>query len=193
MLHTDHPVQVHIVPMRRCNLACAYCNEFDDVSAPVPLAEMERRIDHLTGLGTSLITISGGEPLLHPDLDAIIARIPNAQVAGPLARYAYVFTSTCKAAERDAIAELGRPIRRVGDIGEEHRCEHPVALDGGAGALPGADGHAAPTAGHRELDAVGGGGEGGQGAGAAELTLAAGGAVHEEHVPRVPEDVHHDN
>ena len=28
----DHPVQVHIIPMRRCNLSCAYCNEYDDVS-----------------------------------------------------------------------------------------------------------------------------------------------------------------
>jgi MoaA/NifB/PqqE/SkfB family radical SAM enzyme len=64
-----------IVPMRRCNLSCAYCNEYDDVSKPVPLDEMVRRIDHLARLGTSIITISGGEPLLHPDLDEIIARI----------------------------------------------------------------------------------------------------------------------
>ncbi|HEV2711363.1 MAG TPA: radical SAM protein [Edaphobacter sp.] len=72
---TGHPYMAHIVPMRRCNLACTYCNEFDDVSDPVPLDEMLRRIDHLGRLGTSVITISGGEPLLHPELDQIIARI----------------------------------------------------------------------------------------------------------------------
>ncbi|MGH9486866.1 MAG: radical SAM protein [Terriglobales bacterium] len=72
---TEHPVQVHMVPMRRCNLACAYCNEYDDHSQPVPLEEMRRRVDHLARLGTSLVTISGGEPLLHPELDGIIARI----------------------------------------------------------------------------------------------------------------------
>jgi len=38
-------------------------NEYDKVSEPVPVAEMERRIDHLGRLGTSIITISGGEPL----------------------------------------------------------------------------------------------------------------------------------
>ena len=72
---TDHPVQVHMVPMRRCNLACAYCNEYDDHSKPVPLEEMDRRVDKLAELGTTLITISGGEPLLHPDLEEIIRRI----------------------------------------------------------------------------------------------------------------------
>ncbi len=32
VLSTGHPYMAHIVPMRRCNLACTYCNEFDDVS-----------------------------------------------------------------------------------------------------------------------------------------------------------------
>jgi len=72
---TAHPYMAHIIPMRRCNLACTYCNEFDDVSDPVDLAEMKRRIDHLGRLGTSVITISGGEPLLHPDLDDVIRAI----------------------------------------------------------------------------------------------------------------------
>ena len=71
----DHPYMAQIVPMRRCNLSCTYCNEYDDFSDPVPLDEMLRRIDDLGRLGTSVITISGGEPLLHPDLDQIIARI----------------------------------------------------------------------------------------------------------------------
>ena len=75
LIDTAHPYMAHIIPMRRCNLACAYCNEFDDVSDPVPIEEMERRIDHLGRLGTSVITISGGEPLLHPELDRVIARI----------------------------------------------------------------------------------------------------------------------
>jgi MoaA/NifB/PqqE/SkfB family radical SAM enzyme len=72
---TDHPLLAHIIPVRRCNLACEYCNEFDDFSKPVATEEMFRRVDKLADLGTSVITISGGEPLLHPDLDDIIRRI----------------------------------------------------------------------------------------------------------------------
>ena len=80
---TRHVVQAHIIPIRRCNLDCAYCNEYDDVSAPVPLEQMIQRIDKLAELGTSLITISGGEPLLHPELDEIIRRIKHhGRIAG---------------------------------------------------------------------------------------------------------------
>jgi hypothetical protein len=70
-----HPILAQIVPIRRCNLDCAYCNEYDKVSDPVPLDAMLRRIDKLAELGCSIVTLSGGEPTLHPQLDAIIARI----------------------------------------------------------------------------------------------------------------------
>jgi len=69
------PIAAHIIPIRRCNLSCAYCNEYDDHSTPVPTGEVLRRIDRLGALGTGIITLSGGEPLLHPDLDDIIRRI----------------------------------------------------------------------------------------------------------------------
>src|ERR1700738_3585814 len=70
LISTKHPILVHIIPNRRCNLACTYCNEFDDVSDPVPLEEMKRRLDLIADMGTTIITISGGEPLMDPDLDA---------------------------------------------------------------------------------------------------------------------------
>ena len=72
---TSHPVLAQIVPARFCNLSCAYCNEYDKVSEPVPLDEMVRRIDHLGRLCTAMIGISGGEPLTHPQLDDIVRRM----------------------------------------------------------------------------------------------------------------------
>jgi MoaA/NifB/PqqE/SkfB family radical SAM enzyme len=75
MASKDHPIAAQIIPIRRCNLACTYCNEYDKTSPPVPTDEMLRRIDKLCELGTSIITFSGGEPTLHPDLDQLIARV----------------------------------------------------------------------------------------------------------------------
>jgi len=90
---TRHPILAHVIPMRRCNLACAYCNEFDKVSQPVPLEEMYRRLDKLAELGTTIITISGGEPLLHPQLDEVIRRIRHHGMIAGLITNGYLLTA----------------------------------------------------------------------------------------------------
>jgi MoaA/NifB/PqqE/SkfB family radical SAM enzyme len=72
-LDKDHPLLAHVIPIRRCNLACTYCHEFDAVSPPVPRPILERRLDRLAELGTSAVTFSGGEPLLHPEMPSLIA------------------------------------------------------------------------------------------------------------------------
>jgi MoaA/NifB/PqqE/SkfB family radical SAM enzyme len=87
-----HPIVAHIVPTRRCNLACTYCNEFDDISQPVPIETMLRRIDCLAELGTTVITISGGEPLLHPELDDIIRQIRKRGSIATLITNGYLLT-----------------------------------------------------------------------------------------------------
>jgi MoaA/NifB/PqqE/SkfB family radical SAM enzyme len=93
LLDTDHVVMAHIIPMRRCNLACAYCNEFDDTSKPVPLQTMFERLDHLARLGTAVVTISGGEPILHPELDEIIGRIRKRGMISGLITNGYLLTA----------------------------------------------------------------------------------------------------
>jgi MoaA/NifB/PqqE/SkfB family radical SAM enzyme len=92
LLSSKHPVLAHIIPMRRCNLACTYCNEYDKVSNPVPLDEMNRRLDKLAELGTAIVTISGGEPLMHPELDEIIRRIRSHKMIAGLISNGYYFT-----------------------------------------------------------------------------------------------------
>src|SRR5256714_700923 len=92
LLSSEHPVLAHIIPMRRCNLACGYCNEYDKVSQPVPLEVMKRRLDKLAELGTSIITISGGEPLMHPELDDIIRHIRSHGIIAGLISNGYYFS-----------------------------------------------------------------------------------------------------
>jgi MoaA/NifB/PqqE/SkfB family radical SAM enzyme len=92
MQSASHPILAQIVPIRRCNLDCAYCNEYDKASSPVPLGTMLRRIDLLAGLGTTIITLSGGEPTLHPDLDDIIRRIREREAIATLITNGYLLT-----------------------------------------------------------------------------------------------------
>ena len=75
LVDIDHPVLAHMIPTRRCNIACAYCNEYDHVSSPVPIDVLVERTDNLADLGVSVITLSGGEPMLHPQLDDLIRHI----------------------------------------------------------------------------------------------------------------------
>src|SRR5438876_1059916 len=102
----DHPLLAHIIPIRRCNLACEYCNEYDDFSKPVPLEVMLQRVDKLAALGTAVVCISGGEPLLHPQLDDIIARIRTHGIIAGMITNGYLLT-----AER---------IQRLNRAGMEH-------------------------------------------------------------------------
>ena len=93
VVSTDHPVMAHIIPIRRCNLACKYCNEYDDFSKPVPLETMKRRIDDLARLGTTIVTLSGGEPLLHPELDEIIAHMRTYPIIVGMITNGYLLTA----------------------------------------------------------------------------------------------------
>src|SRR5512146_391868 len=90
---TEHPILAHIIPIRRCNLACKYCNEYDDFSEPVPLETMFQRVDRLAALGTTVVCISGGEPLLHPQLDDIIGRVRQHGILAGLITNGYLLTA----------------------------------------------------------------------------------------------------
>jgi MoaA/NifB/PqqE/SkfB family radical SAM enzyme len=90
---TDHPVMAHIIPIRRCNLSCTYCNEYDDFSKPVPVEVMTERLDQLAALGTTIVTFSGGEPLLHPELDRLITHVRNRGILAGMITNGYLLTA----------------------------------------------------------------------------------------------------
>jgi MoaA/NifB/PqqE/SkfB family radical SAM enzyme len=105
-LDTEHPIMAHIIPIRRCNLSCTYCNEYDDFSKPVPLDVILRRLELLGNLKTGVITLSGGEPLLHPELDEIIRGIRREATLAGMITNGYLLT-----AER---------VRRLNDAGLDY-------------------------------------------------------------------------
>ena len=76
MTHTARPtrtLQIHVT--RKCNLKCLHCysKSGPDQTEMLPLEDLTRLIDDAATLGYSLITLSGGEPFLYPDMVPLLA------------------------------------------------------------------------------------------------------------------------
>lgn len=65
---------------------------YDKVSNPVPLDEMKRRIEALANLNAAVVTCTGGEPLLHDDLEAIIYKIQDHGMIAGMITNGYLLT-----------------------------------------------------------------------------------------------------
>ncbi len=68
------PFLAQLVIIRRCNLSCSYCSEYDKVSDPIPVEILGQRLWKLKSLGTFGISLTGGEPTLHPQLPDLIRK-----------------------------------------------------------------------------------------------------------------------
>ena len=74
--HPPGPVVIWNL-IRRCNLACQHCYSISaDIDFPGELStpDIYRTMDDLKSFGVPVLILSGGEPLLHPDIFAISAR-----------------------------------------------------------------------------------------------------------------------
>jgi heme d1 biosynthesis radical SAM protein NirJ len=102
--------------IRRCNLACRHCYSISaDVDFPGELstAEVFAVMDDLKGFGVPVLILSGGEPLLRPDLYEIAAR------AKAMGFYTGLSTNGTLIGEAD--------IRRIAAVGFDYV---GVSLDG---------------------------------------------------------------
>jgi MoaA/NifB/PqqE/SkfB family radical SAM enzyme len=68
-------VHAQLVMTYECNLACRYCFEYTPGAPLVPFATLAKRVDALAALGPIAYDLLGGEPLLHPAVAAVVARI----------------------------------------------------------------------------------------------------------------------
>ncbi len=65
-------LQVH--PTRLCNLRCRHCysSSGPDVAESVPIGVLSQAVRDAAGLGYDVLSVSGGEPFLYPELAALL-------------------------------------------------------------------------------------------------------------------------
>ena len=56
----------------RCNAKCGFCDIWEQPSPLIDLDDAERNLTDLQRLGVRIVDFTGGEPLLHPDLDKLL-------------------------------------------------------------------------------------------------------------------------
>src|SRR5512134_3407272 len=82
-----YPLVLMLEPLYRCNLACAGCGKIQYPSnvlkSQLSVEDALRAVDEC---GTPIVSIPGGEPLLHPEIDRL--------VAGLVARRKYLYLCT---------------------------------------------------------------------------------------------------
>jgi len=83
----QYPLVLMLEPLFRCNLACAGCGK---IQYPADVLRrhltVEQCLNAADECGAPIVSIPGGEPLLHPEIDQI--------VAGLVARKKYVYLCT---------------------------------------------------------------------------------------------------
>lgn len=69
-----HPLFVHFECTYRCNMKCAFCNVWHRNIYPdeATTQEFERRLVECWGVGCSVVSFTGGEPLLREDIGELL-------------------------------------------------------------------------------------------------------------------------
>lgn len=68
----SHPVLCNYYVTYRCNAKCGFCDIWERPSPYVDLETAEKNLDDLKALGVKVIDFTGGEPLLHRDIDKLL-------------------------------------------------------------------------------------------------------------------------
>ena len=68
----NHPVLCNYYLTYRCNATCGFCDIWERPSPYVTLENFRQNVSDLKALGVKVIDFTGGEPLLHRELDQLL-------------------------------------------------------------------------------------------------------------------------
>jgi hopanoid biosynthesis associated radical SAM protein HpnH len=95
---TRYPLVLMLEPLFRCNLACAGCGK---IQYPAQILRkhltVERCLEAVEECGAPMISIPGGEPLMYPDIDRLVAELVKRR------KYVYLCTNALLLEEKLAL------------------------------------------------------------------------------------------
>lgn len=68
----NKPVLCNYYVTYRCNASCGFCDIWEKPSPYINLPDVERNLNELYKLGVKIIDFTGGEPLLHREIDVML-------------------------------------------------------------------------------------------------------------------------
>jgi MoaA/NifB/PqqE/SkfB family radical SAM enzyme len=75
-----HPVLCNYYVTYRCNATCSFCDIWEKPSPYITLQNFRENLRDLKKLGVKVIDFTGGEPLLHRELDVLLAEAKKARM-----------------------------------------------------------------------------------------------------------------
>ena len=113
-----YPFIVEIEPLFACNLSCPGCGK---IQHPTDILRKRLSLDDIVNAveesGTPMVSIAGGEPLLHPEIDKIVAELVKRKV------YVYLCTNAVllrRRLDRFTPSHFFSWVVHVDGLGERH-------------------------------------------------------------------------
>jgi MoaA/NifB/PqqE/SkfB family radical SAM enzyme len=91
-LFDDKPLQCSLYVTDQCNLDCAYCTEYDNSRPHPSLDDLRAWLTKIRDLGTVRVALVGGEPLMHPDIVAVVRHARDIGLATSLTTNGFLLT-----------------------------------------------------------------------------------------------------
>ena len=83
------PLTMILEPLEKCNLACQGCGRIREYESVIDrMMTVEECLETVAECGAPVVSIAGGEPLLHPDIDRIVGGIVRQK------RFVYLCTNS---------------------------------------------------------------------------------------------------
>jgi len=105
MIHKRFPLVLMLEPLHACNLTCTGCGRIREYQSTITQRlSVEQCLDAVDECGAPIVSISGGEPLLYPEMDRLVREI--------LSRNRYIYLCTNGLLLRKRLGQY-RPHRRL--------------------------------------------------------------------------------